>query len=78
METHDHHSPFANDIHLSSIASVFPRPTAMIYAGPERAIWHEVRWELSSSRDPGLSHLGETLLWKPALPSRGSQPRSLG
>lgn len=57
METHDHHSPFAVDIHLSSIASVFPQdqlPAAIIDAGPGTAIWYEEQGKLSPPQGPGL------------------------
>lgn len=57
METHDHHSPFAIDIHLSSTASVFPQdqlPAAIIDAGPGTAIWYEEQGKLSLLQGPGL------------------------
>lgn len=70
------HLPTTSISQVSLLCS--PRPTAMIDAGLGRAIWRKVHWELSSLQDPELSHPGETLLWKLALPSRGSQPRSPG
>lgn len=62
METHNHHNPFAIDIHLSSTVSVFSI-NAVIDAGPGRAIWCEAvkpplcRTQVSSNwTDTSQSH----------------------
>lgn len=70
METHDHHSPFAIDIHLSSVASAFrrdPRPTAIIDAGPGTATW----WRNSDSHSAQGSAAGTDTSHRASLPSKG-------
>lgn len=70
METHDHHSPFAIDIHLSSVASVSrpdQLPTAVIDAGPGTAIW----WRDSASHSTRGSAAGTDTPHTASLPSKG-------
>lgn len=56
METHDHHSPFAIDIHLSGGASVFPKTNRHDGCGAREShlVWGAVGTQ--PPQGPGLTN----------------------